>query len=122
MLTYFHQSRSTSSSHTHFFATFNITYSFPKTQLECNTKPSRSARQTNATLYEWGDAVPAAVRADDARRPGVVAQGGAAPCVPATDDAMALELDLLVDSKDILSVDTLVRADHRSTLRKYFLL
>ncbi|KAJ8730897.1 hypothetical protein PYW08_002310 [Mythimna loreyi] len=84
--------------------------------VECNPKQNRSTRQTNATLYQWGEEVPAAVRADTPRASGVVAQGGAAPCAPAGDDAMALELDLLVDSKDILSVDTLVRADHRSTM------
>ncbi|XP_075974474.1 uncharacterized protein LOC142975500 isoform X2 [Anticarsia gemmatalis] len=85
---------------------------------ECNGKQNRTTRQTNDTFYQWGDEVPAAVRQDamTSRRGGVVAQGGAPPCTPSAGDAMSLELEMLVDSRDILSADTLVRADHRSTL------
>nr|XP_049696552.1 uncharacterized protein LOC110384403 [Helicoverpa armigera] len=91
---------------------------------------NRSARQTNSTFYEWGDETPASVRAEgpgdgaegpgirvqERMRPGVVALGSKAACGQLAEDAVELELDLLVDSKDILSTDTLVRADHRSNI------
>lgn len=102
-------------------------YLFLNIQVECRAKQNRSARQTNETYYQWGESVPAGVRqesappaegaAGGARGGGVVAQGGAALCAPAAEDALALELLMMVDSKDIMSADTLVRADHRSTLR-----
>ncbi|XP_026733279.1 uncharacterized protein LOC113497773 isoform X1 [Trichoplusia ni] len=96
--------------------------------VECQSKQNRNTRQTNATYYqlgEWDEPVPAAVRQQPGSGPaipsvgarrGVVAQGGASPCTPTEDDALAMELEMLVDSKDILSTDTLVHADHRSTL------
>uniref|UniRef100_A0A2A4K3D6 ZP domain-containing protein n=1 Tax=Heliothis virescens TaxID=7102 RepID=A0A2A4K3D6_HELVI len=105
-------------------------------QVECNSKlqtTNRNTRQTNDTFYEWSDDMPpvqasvraedpslegvedtASIRAEEQARRDVVARGGAA-CGRAAEDALELELDLLVDSKDILSTDTLVRADHRST-------
>lgn len=50
----------------------------------------------------------------------MVAQGGATDCGGRTDgDSVSLLLEMLVDSKDILSADTMIRADHRSTIRKY---
>lgn len=53
-----------------------------------------------------------------ARAPQVVAQGGRAECAGG-DGRVPLELEMVVGSRDILSADTLVRADHRSALRMY---
>lgn len=67
------------------------------------------------------DEIQAAVTSDSmtSRQGGVVAQSGAPPCTPAVAGAMSMELEMLVGSNYILSTDTLVRADHRSTARKY---
>ncbi|XP_022814387.1 uncharacterized protein LOC111348119 [Spodoptera litura] len=104
-------------------------------EVKCNSdKQSRNIRQTNDTLYQWGDEVPAEVQPEELeggengagtrRAPAgtrsaparVVARGAAAGCAPSGGDSLAMTLELLVDSKDILSADTLVRADHRATL------
>lgn len=102
--------------------------------MKCNSG-RRSTRQTNDTLYQWGDdGVPAEVHPEDGKEGEagkvgaagrgaagrVVARGAAAGCAPPAGDSLAMTLELLVDSKDILSADTLVRADHRATLREYF--
>lgn len=76
----------------------------------------RAARQTNDTYYQLEE-IPASVQP---RGGNVVAQGGATDCGGRTDgDSVSLLLEMLVDSKDILSADTMIRADHRSTIRKY---
>ncbi|KAF9405088.1 hypothetical protein HW555_014020, partial [Spodoptera exigua] len=102
-------------------------------EVKCNTgKQTRNTRQTNDTLYQWSEEVAAEVqpeevgddegyvRPDEAPAPGaaarVVARGAAGGCAPSSGDSLAMTLELLVDSKDILSADTLVRADHRATL------
>ncbi|XP_050561881.1 uncharacterized protein LOC118265449 isoform X1 [Spodoptera frugiperda] len=99
-------------------------------EVKCNSG-RRSTRQTNDTLYQWGDdGVPAEVHPEDGKEGEagkvgaagrgaagrVVARGAAAGCAPPAGDSLAMTLELLVDSKDILSADTLVRADHRATL------
>ncbi|XP_037298105.1 uncharacterized protein LOC115445400 isoform X2 [Manduca sexta] len=94
-------------------------------QVNCgNRNRDRVARETNDTSYFLDnniDSIPAAVTPDAsfdrAQNSGVVAQGGARGCAVATDEAVALELEMVVDSKDIMSADTLVRADHRATTR-----
>ncbi|XP_059046393.1 uncharacterized protein LOC131841983 [Achroia grisella] len=79
----------------------------------CGTA-SRTAREANETneVYE----VMAAVRESGwaGGRNGVVAQGGAAGCGSSNDGHVPLELEMVVGARDILSADTLVRADHRA--------
>lgn len=103
-------------------------------QIDCGVKSQlRATRQTNDTYYQLNNEVPASVQplnppsmsqkqAENARmevplRANVIAQGGAAGC-GGEGDAVALELEMLVDSRDILSADTLVQADHRASFRE----
>ncbi|XP_052756099.1 uncharacterized protein LOC113512589 [Galleria mellonella] len=81
----------------------------------CGT-PNRTAREVNDT--NEADEVMAAVREAGwaGGRSGVVAQGGAAGCGSPTDGHVPLELEMVVGARDILSADTLVRADHRAAL------
>lgn len=62
------------------------------------------------------DGVRAAVQEEgwEARQGGVVAQGGPAGCGGGAG-RVPLELEVVVGSRDVLSADTLVRADHRAT-------
>lgn len=46
----------------------------------------------------------------------MVAQGGAAPC--GERGQLPLELEVVVGAGDVVSADTMVRADHRSNLRE----
>ncbi|XP_045533300.1 uncharacterized protein LOC123720644 [Pieris brassicae] len=74
----------------------------------------RSSRHINSS-YEYDDSVvAAAITQEKAWAPNVVAQGGTVMC-PGGDGRMPLELEMVVGSKNILSTDTLVRADHRSS-------
>ncbi|KOB73888.1 Uncharacterized protein OBRU01_10437, partial [Operophtera brumata] len=63
---------------------------------------------------------PAVVQAhEEPRRRGgtVVAQGGATDCGGrAGGDSVTLQLEMMVDSKDIISADTMIRADHRANI------
>ncbi|XP_063621387.1 uncharacterized protein LOC134793666 isoform X1 [Cydia splendana] len=89
--------------------------------VNCIQPSARQARMTNDT-FSWedgdGGGVPASVA--PARHAGgawgVVAQGGAAPCPPAGAGRMPLELEMVVGSGDVVSADTMVRADHRSNI------
>lgn len=82
---------------------------------------ARNAREANDTSYEWTeDGVTAAVQEDEGwdkrQGGGVVAQGGPAGCGGAgAGGRVPLELEVVVGSRDVLSADTLVRADHRAT-------
>ncbi|KAM3964143.1 uncharacterized protein ACR2FA_001623 [Aphomia sociella] len=78
--------------------------------------PNRTTREANDTY--GADEVMAAVREAgwSGGRNGVVAQGGATGCGPPTDGHVPLELEMVVGARDILSADTLVRADHRAAL------
>ncbi|XP_026315796.1 uncharacterized protein LOC113227134 [Hyposmocoma kahamanoa] len=83
----------------------------------CSSPQTRTARETNDTLYNWNeDAVTAVVQEDEAwdqpQGAGVVAQGGTAGC-GGGKGRVPLELEMVVGSRDIISADTLVRADHR---------
>ncbi|XP_049867797.1 uncharacterized protein LOC126368004 [Pectinophora gossypiella] len=84
-------------------------------QMNCRSAQQiRSARQTNDTYDYTEDGIPAAVQEDNYEgRAGVVAQGGAAGCGGGGAGRVPLELEMVVGSRDILSADTLVRADHR---------
>lgn len=86
-------------------------------QIVCSPSQGRTARQTNDTLYNWSeDSVTAAVQEDGAwdqpQGAGVVAQGGKAGC-GGGNGRVPLELEMVVGSRDVLSADTLVHADHR---------
>ncbi|CAG4971992.1 unnamed protein product [Parnassius apollo] len=73
----------------------------------CSSQPVRAARQSNYTSF-WNSpdsGAPGAVRQVVASRGG----DGAGARVP-------LELEMLVGSRDVLSADTLVRADHRAAI------
>ncbi|GBP31621.1 hypothetical protein EVAR_84066_1 [Eumeta japonica] len=72
----------------------------------------RSARETNQTQEQSEESVEATVR----EAAGVVAQGGAPACPPAARDSVPLELELVVGARDLLTADTLLRADHRNSL------
>ncbi|VVC98375.1 unnamed protein product [Leptidea sinapis] len=90
-------------------------------QVNCGEKQARNNRQANNT-YDWVDAEStAAVTQEKAWDPYVVAQGGPMLCSEGAANYVGggkipLELELLVGARDILSADTLVRADHRSSL------
>lgn len=70
-----------------------------------NCGRARSTRETNETQS-------AEIRIGS----GVLAQSGLQPCTPAPHSRIPLELEFVVGSKDVLSADTLVRADHRSNI------
>ncbi|KAG7306399.1 hypothetical protein JYU34_009029, partial [Plutella xylostella] len=89
-------------------------------------KMNRAARETNDTnesneetiSYTDGEnGVSASIREDSgwsaASPPLVVAQGGVAN---GCGEGGALELEMMVGGKDLLTADTLVHADHRSTM------
>ncbi|CAH2076192.1 unnamed protein product, partial [Iphiclides podalirius] len=88
--------------------------------VNCGAQQVRTSRQTNYTEYDWNNGVPAAVRRElwgeggGAGGAGVVAQGGPPLCADSNAQRVPLELEMVVGSRDILSADTLVRADHRS--------
>lgn len=95
-------------------------------------KINRAARETNDTT-EFGEetisytdgenGVSASIREDSgwsaASPPLVVAQGGVAN---GCGEGGALELEMMVGGKDLLTADTLVHADHRSTMCKWLFL
>ncbi|XP_028162263.1 uncharacterized protein LOC114354192 isoform X2 [Ostrinia furnacalis] len=100
--------------------------------VNCATHQARSARETNDTSsYQLDDnAVAAAVREESWQNnriapsgssgypggpSGVVAQGGAALC-GAAEGQVPLEVEMVVGSGDVLSADTLVRADHHANI------
>ncbi|CAK1540421.1 unnamed protein product [Leptosia nina] len=74
-------------------------------------KQFRNSRQTNSTY----DSEVAAVTSEAFWAPNVVAQGVTAMCADG-DGRIPLELEMVVGARDIVSADTLVRADHRSSL------
>ncbi|XP_047985878.1 uncharacterized protein LOC125226074 isoform X1 [Leguminivora glycinivorella] len=92
--------------------------------VNCIQPSARKARMSvsNAT-FSWDDGDGVAARgadgADGANGAdgawGVVAQGGAAPCLSAAG-RLPLELEMVVGSGDVVSADTMVRADHRSNI------
>lgn len=49
---------------------------------------------------------------------GVLAQSGGRPCADIRASRVPLELELVVGARDVLSADTLVRADHSTNTRK----
>ncbi|XP_014362579.2 uncharacterized protein LOC106714136 [Papilio machaon] len=84
----------------------------------CGSQQIRTSRQTDLSK-NWSNntGMPAAVQEAvwwEAPRAGVVAQGGAPACVGAAPGRVPLELEMVVGSRDIISADTLVRADHQS--------
>ncbi|KAL0880812.1 hypothetical protein ABMA27_001998 [Loxostege sticticalis] len=91
--------------------------------VNCATHQARSARETNDTYQLDDNSIAADVREESwytservAGAPsGVVAQGGAAPC-GAGDGQVPLEVEMVVGSGDVLSADTLVRADHHANI------
>ncbi|KOB73883.1 Uncharacterized protein OBRU01_10438 [Operophtera brumata] len=89
-------------------------------QMNCGQSQVRAARQANDTYYQFEGTAPAVVQAhEEPRRRGgtVVAQGGATDCGGrAGDDSVTLQLEMMVDSKDIISADTMIRADHRANI------
>lgn len=84
----------------------------------------RIARQTNDTYYNLEDSLPAGLQSADRRHGGtVVAQGGTTDCGgQASGDSVSLLLEMLVDSKNIITTDTMIRADHRSTIGELHLI
>ncbi|XP_023935348.2 uncharacterized protein LOC112043915 [Bicyclus anynana] len=82
-----------------------------------NMDQLRNARNVNDTYsYDVPNAkITETVNYDVAWAPQVVAQGGRADC-SGGEGRVPLELEMVVGSRDILSADTLVRADHRSAL------
>ncbi|XP_053612609.1 uncharacterized protein LOC128676499 [Plodia interpunctella] len=82
--------------------------------VNCGSPQNRIARETNMTY----DAVPAADVVQESgwegrHKGGVVAQGGTTACGVPADGRVPLEVEMVVGARDILSADTLVRADHR---------
>ncbi|XP_045768569.1 uncharacterized protein LOC123869632 [Maniola jurtina] len=75
----------------------------------------RNARNTNDTYDIPNARIAETFNYDVAWAPQVVAQGGRAECAGGAG-RVPLELEMVVGSRDILSADTLVRADHRSAL------
>lgn len=91
--------------------------------MKCGNKnQGRIARETNESTYYFDDSAPATVThqqwMENTSGNKVIAQGGPRLCGSDNDERVVLELEMTVDSKDILSADTLIRADHRSNLRK----
>ncbi|CAH0714234.1 unnamed protein product, partial [Brenthis ino] len=78
-------------------------------------KQLRNIRNTNETYETTDSEFAAAVKQEVRWAPQVVAQGGRAQCAGGAG-RVPLELEMVVGSRDILSADTLVRADHRSAL------
>ncbi|XP_045495087.1 uncharacterized protein LOC123693872 [Colias croceus] len=76
----------------------------------------RSSRQTNSTFDQTDSAFAATVRQETAWNPNLVAQGGSSALCAGGAGRVPLELEMVVGARDILSADTLVRADHRSSL------
>ncbi|KAJ2942575.1 hypothetical protein O0L34_g2044 [Tuta absoluta] len=77
---------------------------------------TRNARQINTTTFDYNeDGIPAAIQEDSnwEGRPGVVAQGGTTACGGDGSGKVPLELEMVVWSRDILSANTMVRADSR---------
>ncbi|XP_068632530.1 uncharacterized protein [Battus philenor] len=90
--------------------------------VNCRSEQIRTSRQTNLSSYDWhsGNEAPAAVRQElpwETRAAGVVAQGGAPACVGANSKRVPLELEMVVGSRDVLSADTLVKADHQAAMQ-----
>lgn len=86
-------------------------------QTICISPQSRTVRGTNDTVYSWSEEpVTAVVQEDEAwdqpQGAGVVAQGGTSGC-GGGNGRVPLELEMVVGSRDIISADTLVHADHR---------
>ncbi|OWR48299.1 hypothetical protein KGM_208550 [Danaus plexippus plexippus] len=82
----------------------------------------RDARGANET-YTTDSEVAASVKEETSWPTGVVAQGGPVMCIGegqgevlGMEKRVPLELELVVGARDVLSADTLVRADHRSSL------
>lgn len=72
--------------------------------LQRNCGRGRSTREVNDTTTWSGEVQEGG---------GVLAQSGSRPCSP-QQERVPLELEFVVGSKDVISTDTLVRADHRS--------
>jgi osmotically-inducible protein OsmY len=95
-------------------------------KINCATHQARNTRGTNDTAYQLDDnTIEAAVREEswlenrltNGAPSGVVAQGGTSLC-GAGDGQVPLEVEMVVGSGDVLSADTLIRADHRANIRK----
>ncbi|XP_060803825.1 uncharacterized protein LOC106132843 isoform X2 [Amyelois transitella] len=75
---------------------------------------TRGANATSEGVAASVQAVGGEGRGGEGR--GVVAQGGATECGARGGGRVPLEVEMVVGSRDILSADTLVRADHRASI------